>query len=150
MSTYNINSNRFPFSKIILFLALGCFFLTSCGDGQATKETSSAPPATAGEAYKFGFIPLTDCASLVMAKELGYFDKYGVNVEISKEASCSCEFDLVSTYALNKLTTIEWGFAVMAASNSMEYAKGIAPGSANLTGTWSYLMINIKPEFLFK
>jgi hypothetical protein len=60
------------------------------------------------------------------------------------------ELDLVATYALNKLTAIEWGFAVMAASNSMEYAKGIAPGSANLTGTWSYVMINIKPEFLFK
>ena len=60
------------------------------------------------------------------------------------------EFDLVTNYALNKLTAIECGFSLMAASNSMEYAKGIAPGSANLTGTWSYVMINIKPEFLFK
>ena len=60
------------------------------------------------------------------------------------------EFDLVTNYALNKITTLEWGFSVMAASRSMEYAKGIHPGTANLTGTWSYLMINIKPEFLFK
>jgi nitrate/nitrite transport system substrate-binding protein len=34
-----------------------------------------------------GFIPLTDCAPLIMAKELGLFEKYGVNVEVSKEAS---------------------------------------------------------------
>ncbi len=36
---------------------------------------------------KLGFIPLTDCAPLVAAKELGLFQKYGVNVELSKEAS---------------------------------------------------------------
>jgi Alginate export len=60
------------------------------------------------------------------------------------------EVDFVTTYALNKVTTLEWGFSVMAAGKSMEYAKGITPGTAKLTGTWSYLMINIRPEFLFK
>ena len=60
------------------------------------------------------------------------------------------EIDLVTGYSLNKFTTIEWGFSVMAAAQSMEYAKNINPGTANLTGTWSYLMINIRPEFLFK
>ena len=34
-----------------------------------------------------GFIPLTDCASVVMAGELGLFEKYGLNVTVSKEAS---------------------------------------------------------------
>ena len=36
---------------------------------------------------KLGFIPLTDCAPLVAAKELGLFEKYGVDVELEKEAS---------------------------------------------------------------
>jgi nitrate/nitrite transport system substrate-binding protein len=36
---------------------------------------------------KLGFIPLTDCAPLVAAKELGLFTKYGLDVELSKEAS---------------------------------------------------------------
>lgn len=36
---------------------------------------------------KLGFIPLTDCAPLVVAKELGLFAKYGVDVELSKESS---------------------------------------------------------------
>jgi nitrate/nitrite transport system substrate-binding protein len=101
MSKSIINSSRFPFSKIIFVLVVSSLFLASCGDSQATKETSAAPPATTGEAYKFGFIPLTDCASLVMAKELGYFDKYGVNVEISKEASWANVRDKILTGELS-------------------------------------------------
>ena len=34
-----------------------------------------------------GFIPLTDCAPLVIAKENGYFAKYGLDVQLSKETS---------------------------------------------------------------
>lgn len=40
-----------------------------------------------GKKVKLGFIPLTDCAPLVVAKELGLFAKYGVDVELSKESS---------------------------------------------------------------
>ena len=36
---------------------------------------------------KIGFIPLTDCASVVMAYELGLYKKYGLEVTVSKEAS---------------------------------------------------------------
>jgi nitrate/nitrite transport system substrate-binding protein len=42
------------------------------------------PPA---RKIKLGFISLTDCAPLVAAKELGLFAKYGVDVELEKEAS---------------------------------------------------------------
>ncbi len=34
-----------------------------------------------------GFIPLTDCAPLVVAMEHGYFEKYGLEVNLSKETS---------------------------------------------------------------
>lgn len=34
-----------------------------------------------------GFIPLTDCAPLVIAQEKGYFAKYGLEVQLSKETS---------------------------------------------------------------
>jgi len=34
-----------------------------------------------------GFIPLTDCAPLVIAKEHGLFEKYGLDVTLSKETS---------------------------------------------------------------
>lgn len=51
-------------------------------------SSASAPnKAPVGEPIKLGFIPLTDCAPLVVAKELGLFEKHGVNVQLSKEAS---------------------------------------------------------------
>ncbi len=45
---------------------------------------SDAPEKTS---LKIGFIPLTDCASVVMAGELGLYKKYGLDVTVSKEAS---------------------------------------------------------------
>src|SRR6188508_1793047 len=36
---------------------------------------------------RFGIIALTDCSSIVMAHELGYFKKFGINSTVSKEAS---------------------------------------------------------------
>lgn len=44
----------------------------------------SIPPK---RVIKLGFIPLTDCAPLVIAKEMGFFAKYGVDVQLSKETS---------------------------------------------------------------
>lgn len=34
---------------------------------------------------RVGFVPLTDCAPIVMARELGLFEKYGVSVTLSRE-----------------------------------------------------------------
>ncbi|MBX9851702.1 MAG: ABC transporter substrate-binding protein [Cytophagaceae bacterium] len=57
----------------------------------ATYENKFAafkkPVEKKGDVIKIGIIPLTDCAPVVMAKEWKLFEKYGVNVEISKEAS---------------------------------------------------------------
>lgn len=45
---------------------------------------------------KFGIIPLTDCAAIVIAKEKGYFRKYGLDVTVSKEASWASIRDKVA------------------------------------------------------
>ncbi len=42
---------------------------------------------SAQKTIRLGFIALTDSASLIMAKELGYYKKYGLEVEIVKQAS---------------------------------------------------------------
>lgn len=60
------------------------------------------------------------------------------------------EFDLITSYQFNKFSAIECGISYMAASNSMDYAKNITPESAYRNPTWSYLQLNIKPEFIFK
>ncbi|MFI4979358.1 MAG: CmpA/NrtA family ABC transporter substrate-binding protein [Nevskiales bacterium] len=43
-----------------------------------------------------GFIALTDCASVVMAQELGLFRKYGLNVTLSKQPSWAAIRDRVT------------------------------------------------------
>ncbi len=39
------------------------------------------------EEVKIGFIPLTDCASVVMASVMGFDKKYGIKIVLSKESS---------------------------------------------------------------
>lgn len=65
----------------------------------AATLTALAPPGLRQAAWaagsdapekpevKIGFIPLTDCASVVIASELGFDKKYGIKITPSKEAS---------------------------------------------------------------
>lgn len=57
---------------------------------------------------KIGFIPLTDCASVVMAYELGLYKKYGLNVTLSKEASWAAIRDKL-TLGENQASHILYG-----------------------------------------
>jgi nitrate/nitrite transport system substrate-binding protein len=65
--------------------------------------TSAAPVRVSAdkEVIRLGFIPLTDCAPIVMAKELGLFEKYGVKVEVSKETSWANVRDKILTGELD-------------------------------------------------
>ena len=45
---------------------------------------------------RFGIIALTDCAPIVMAHELGYFKKFGIESVVSKEASWAVIRDKLS------------------------------------------------------
>ena len=58
--------------------------LGSLGVKAAWAAGSDAPEK---KEVKIGFIPLTDCASVVMASVLGFDKKYGVTIVPSKEAS---------------------------------------------------------------
>jgi nitrate/nitrite transport system substrate-binding protein len=70
--------------KVFLFGALGAT-LAGCGDKKPAP--AGAGGSTAGDKIRIGFIPLTDCASIVMADKLGLFKKYGLDVEVTKEAN---------------------------------------------------------------
>jgi hypothetical protein len=56
------------------------------------------------------------------------------------------EFDFIANYALNKSTALEFGYCIMAATNSLEYVKLTTMDKAQKTNTWAYLSVNIKPE----
>lgn len=55
----------------------------------------------AQEPVRLGFIPLTDCSPIVMAKELGLFKKYGVEVVVTKESSWANVRDKILTGELD-------------------------------------------------
>ncbi len=74
--------------------------LAACGN--PPTEGSSTPAARAGSTVpggstnrkvRLGFIALTDCASIVMAKELGYFAERGLDVSVEKQASWAATRD---------------------------------------------------------
>ena len=58
--------------------------LTGLASGGVFAGGSDKPEL---ETVKVGFIPLTDCASVVMASVLGFDKKYGIKIVLSKESS---------------------------------------------------------------
>jgi hypothetical protein len=75
----------------------------------------------------------------MLARKQGSIEKY-----------LGSEIDWISSYTLNKYTNLELGIAYLAASNSMEYAKNITPGTAKRNAQWAYLQVNIRPELFIK
>jgi nitrate/nitrite transport system substrate-binding protein len=85
---------KFTYKKLIVTLVIIPVFLVML--------TSAAPVKISEKPIiRLGFIPLTDCAPIVMAKELGLFAKYGVNVEVTKEASWANVRDKILTGELD-------------------------------------------------
>lgn len=70
--------------KIKIIFQTILLVIVSC---QILLANTASPTPPAKRVIKLGFIALTDCAPLVMAKELGLFTKYGVEVQLTKEAS---------------------------------------------------------------
>ena len=79
---------------------------TASGTGGNTGTGNAASPASAsgtssGGPIKIGFIPLTDCASVVVAQEMGLFKKHGVEVEVQKQANWLAVRDKLSSGELD-------------------------------------------------
>ncbi len=78
---------RGPLHKGLLLLVVLCF---------ASLVTVAAPAAELEkDELKFGFIKLTDCAPLVIAKELGYFEEEGLFVTLEAQANWKILLDRV-------------------------------------------------------
>ena len=74
--------------------------LAACGnpptEGSSTPAAqtgSTVPGGSTNRKVRLGFIALTDCASIVMAKELGYFAERGLDVSVEKQASWAATRD---------------------------------------------------------
>jgi nitrate/nitrite transport system substrate-binding protein len=81
-------------------------FIRTAGLSTAAVLLSGVPRGWAGGVYagdgpetpdiRLGIIALTDCSPIVMAHELGYFKKFGINSTVSKEASWAVIRDKLS------------------------------------------------------
>ena len=81
-------------------------FITAAGTSSAAVLLAGVPRGWAGGVYasdapetaavRFGIIALTDCSPIVIAHELGYFRKFGIESTISKEASWAVIRDKLS------------------------------------------------------
>lgn len=84
---------------------------------------------------RLGFIPLTDCAPLVVAKTLGFFAEEGLEVSLSREASWATLRDKVTVGALDGAHML----APMALASTLGVASDavpmIAPMALNLNGS---------------
>ncbi len=83
-----VNANRRNFFKTAVagaFGAAAALNIMPAGlQNMAYAAGSDAPELTE---VKIGFIPLTDCAPIVVAAEMGFDKKYGIKIVPSKEAS---------------------------------------------------------------
>lgn len=78
----------------------GCNSNSSGGNAPGTSTTTTSS-ASGGGPIKIGFIPLTDCASVVVAQEMGLFKKHGVEVEVQKQANWLAVRDKLSSGELS-------------------------------------------------
>src|SRR5262245_60801969 len=85
----SLGINRRNFLRGALLAGAAPLLISACSPAPATTSANTTPSSSSssGDVIKIGFIPLTDCASVVMADKLGLYEKHGVKVEVSKEAS---------------------------------------------------------------
>jgi ABC-type nitrate/sulfonate/bicarbonate transport system substrate-binding protein len=50
-----------------------------------SKTSKPAVPSTNKQVVRLGYVPLSDCAPLAVAQETGLFERYGLNVVLSRE-----------------------------------------------------------------
>ncbi len=91
--------NKNILHKLATKIALSILFVVAVAATPIEKSTHTS--VSSKEPIRIGFIPLTDCAPIVMAKELGLFEKYGVNVVVTKESSWANVRDKILTGELD-------------------------------------------------
>ena len=88
VTSHDSGSSRRDFLKTSLAAGLGAAsILGMVPPGVRTAAYAAGSDAPEKPEVKIGFIPLTDCASVAIASEMGFDKKYGIKITPSKEAS---------------------------------------------------------------
>jgi nitrate/nitrite transport system substrate-binding protein len=90
-------------------IAAGAALYTQLGHGGVWAAGSDAPEK---KEVKIGFIPLTDCASVVMASVLGFDQKYGVKIiPTRKPAGPACATSWSTASWTSPMCSTAWSTA---------------------------------------
>lgn len=97
--SFSSGMSRRKFLATASVSAAGAVFLKGCAQPTSTTSTSSSPtspapgPVTAGDTPEvtsavLGYIPIVESAPLIIAKQKGFFEKYGMpDVQVAKQAN---------------------------------------------------------------
>ena len=88
-----VETSRRDFLKTSLLGASAMSIMSMVPMGTRSAAWAACTGAPEKTEVKIGFIPLTDCASVLMASVLGFDKKYGIKIIPSKEASWAAVSD---------------------------------------------------------
>jgi len=96
-----INHDKRDFLKKSAGLSAAAAIMSLLAPGVRSGTWAAGSDAPEKTVIRIGFIPLTDCASVVMAAEKGFDKKYGIKIIPSKEASWAGVRDKLSNGELD-------------------------------------------------
>ena len=96
-----IDDGKRDFMKKTATLSAAAALMALVPPGVRSAAWAAGSDAPEKTEIKIGFIPLTDCASVVMAAEKGFDKKYGIKIIPSKEASWAGVRDKLSNGELD-------------------------------------------------
>ena len=82
-----LKDSRRDFMKQSAMVLGGAALMAMVPPGIRSAAWAAGSDAPEKKEVKIGFIPLTDCASVVIASVMKFDEKYGIKIILSKEAS---------------------------------------------------------------
>ena len=79
-----------------------------------------------------------------------YLKKTGSTTFEKQSKTYGQEIDIVANYQFNRFCNVELGASAFFSKNTVNVVKGFAPDSRETFNKWAYVMLNIRPDFLFQ
>lgn len=110
--------------------------------------TDSSSGRQGGAVIRLGFVPLSDCAPIALAREMGIFDRYGLRVALTKELGWTAVRDRIYHGQLDAAQSIA-GMAFALGLGFEELKCEVAvPLILNLHGNAVTLSRDLNPELI--
>jgi NitT/TauT family transport system ATP-binding protein len=98
------------------------------------KKSSSTPTITNKHKIKIGFVPVLDCAPLIIAEQKGFFKQRGLNIELSYEVGWATIREKLLYHQLDGAHALAGLFLAMRMGLSTQKASVYAPFIFNQNG----------------